>query len=87
MSRPRSRSRLLAAAALGVVLGGCAGLTGPAEESKTTGPTAAARDPLAARHRQQAEALERDGQLRRAAEEWKIVLTITPTDARARESL
>ena len=81
------RSRLLAAAALGLVLGGCAGLTGPSDESKTTGPGAIARDPLAARHRQQAEALERDGQLRRAAEEWKIVLTITPTDARARESL
>ena len=83
----RPRSRLLAAAALGVVLGGCAGLTAPSEESKTTAPAAAARDPLAARHRQQAEALERDGQLRRAAEEWKIVLTITPTDTRARESL
>lgn len=83
----RSRARLLAAAALGVVLGGCAGLTAPSEESKTTAPAAAARDPLAARHRQQAEALERDGQLRRAAEEWKIVLTITPTDTRARESL
>ena len=80
------RSRLLAAAALGLVLGGCAALTGPSEAPKTTGPTLA-RDPLAARHRQQAEALERDGQLRRAAEEWKIVLTITPTDARARESL
>jgi tetratricopeptide (TPR) repeat protein len=84
--RPRSR-QLLAAAALGLVLGGCAGLPGPSDESKTTGPAAIARDPLAARHRQQAEALERDGQLRRAAEEWKIVLTITPTDARARESL
>ncbi len=86
MRRPRSR-QLLAAAALGLVLGGCAGLPGPSDESKTTGPAAIARDPLAARHRQQAEALERDGQLRRAAEEWKIVLTITPTDARARESL
>jgi tetratricopeptide (TPR) repeat protein len=46
-----------------------------------------ARDPLASRHRDQALALERDGQLRRAAEEWKIVLTITPADSRARESL
>lgn len=84
----RPRLRLLAAAALGVMLGGCAGMTAPSEEAKTTAPAAAAaRDPLTARHRQQAEALERDGQLRRAAEEWKIVLTITPTDTRARESL
>src|SRR6266851_881235 len=36
---------------------------------------------------QQAETLERDGQLRRAAEEWKIALAIAPGDARARESL
>ena len=80
----------LAAAALGLALGGCASLTstastGPAEPG--AGPSAIARDPLAARHRQQAEALERDGQLRRAAEEWKIALAIAPGDARARESL
>jgi tetratricopeptide (TPR) repeat protein len=81
--RPRGRRRL-AAAALGLALGGCAGLAGQSEPAKTTGP---APDPLAARHRQQAETLERDGQLRRAAEEWKIALTIAPTDARARESL
>ena len=82
------RRRLLVAAALSLALGGCAGMAaGPADEAKGAGPAQIARDPLAARHRQQAEALERDGQLRRAAEEWKIVLTITPTDTRARESL
>jgi tetratricopeptide (TPR) repeat protein len=76
---------VLAAAALGLALGGCAALTGLREPG--AGPAPIARDPLAARHRQQAEALERDGQLRRAAEEWKIVLAITPNDAGARETL
>jgi len=80
----------LAAAALGLALGGCASLTstastGPGEPGAGASPIA--RDPLAARHRQQAEALERDGQLRRAAEEWKIALAIAPGDTRARESL
>ena len=82
--RPAARG-LLAAAALGLALGGCAALTGPREPGAEPAPIA--RDPLAARHRQQAEALERDGQLRRAAEEWKIVLAITPNDAGARETL
>jgi len=78
----------LAAAALGLALGGCASLTtatAPSEPDAGSSPTV--RDPLAARHRQQAEALERDGQLRRAAEEWRIALTIAPADARSRESL
>jgi tetratricopeptide (TPR) repeat protein len=87
--RPAGR-RVAVAAVLGLALGGCASLGGgpgaPGAE-KPPGAASVARDPLAARHRQQAEALERDGQLRRAAEEWKIVLTITPGDARARESL
>jgi len=82
--RPAARG-VLAAAALGLALGGCAALTGVREPG--AGPAPIARDPLAARHRQQAEALERDGQLRRAAEEWKIVLAITPNDAGARETL
>jgi tetratricopeptide (TPR) repeat protein len=77
----------LAAVLLALTLGGCATLTGtsPGEPGAAAAPIA--RDPLAARHRQQAEALTRDGQLRRAAEEWKIVLTITPGDAQAREAL
>lgn len=80
--------RWLAAAILALALGGCATAAGPAGEPRAAeGKTPVARDPLAARHRQQAEILERDGQLRRAAEEWKIVLTIAPADSRARESL
>ena len=81
----------LAAAALGLALGGCAVLTSTTpsepEAGPAPGPAPVARDPLAARHRQQAEALQRDGQLRRAAEEWKIALAITPADAQAREAL
>lgn len=83
--RPAARG-LFAAVALGLAVGGCAALTGSGGEPGA-GPAPIARDPLAARHRQQAEALERDGQLRRAAEEWKIVLAITPGDAGARETL
>jgi tetratricopeptide (TPR) repeat protein len=83
----RSRGWRLAAAGLALLLGGCAGVAGSSEESKPAAAAQIARDPIAARHRQQAEALERDGQLRRAAEEWKIALTITPEDTRARESL
>ena len=80
--------RLLAAAIVGLALGGCAIAAGPTGEPKAAGGAVpVARDPLASRHRDQALALERDGQLRRAAEEWKIVLTITPADSRARESL
>lgn len=77
----------LAAAALSLALGGCAALTSSTPTEPGAGPAPIARDPLAARHREQAEALERDGQLRRAAEEWKIALTIAPGDTRARESL
>lgn len=79
--------RWLTAAALGLALGGCAALTTAPPGGPDAGAAPIARDPLAARHRQQAEALERDGQLRRAAEEWRIALTITPGDAGTRESL
>jgi tetratricopeptide (TPR) repeat protein len=39
---------------------------------------------LAAAHRAKAAALEREGQLQRALDEWKIALTIDPGDAEAR---
>jgi tetratricopeptide (TPR) repeat protein len=77
----------LAAAALGLALSGCASLTSSTPSEPGAGAAATVRDPLAERHRQQAEALERDGQLRRAAEEWKIALAIAPADARTREAL
>src|SRR5207245_491733 len=67
--------------------GGWRAVTGRSDDAKATEAASIGRDPLPARHRQQAELLERDAQLRRAAEESKIVLTITPTDAGARESL
>ena len=87
-----TRARGLSLLAAMLALGGCAtagGGTRPAPSAKAPAAASApvAADPIAVRHRQQAEALERDGQLRRAAEEWKIVLTITPGDAKARESL
>jgi tetratricopeptide (TPR) repeat protein len=48
-------------------------------------PPALERDRLAAPHRQKALALEQKGDLRRALDEWKIALTISPGDAAARE--
>ncbi|MGH7414368.1 MAG: LysM peptidoglycan-binding domain-containing protein [Candidatus Rokuibacteriota bacterium] len=77
----------LAATALGLALGGCAAFTSSAPSEPGAGPAPIQRDPLAAQHRRQAEALDRDGQLRRAAEEWGIALTIAPDDARTREGL
>ena len=45
------------------------------------------RAPLVERHRERAEALEKDGQLRRAADEWKIALTIDPNDQQSKKAL
>jgi nucleoid-associated protein YgaU len=87
---------LAAGALLGVTAAGCATVTGPAPAPSPAAapappalpaPVAVAPDPaesLAAGHRQRAEALEREGALRRAQEEWKIVLTIRPGDPAAR---
>jgi phage tail protein X len=45
------------------------------------------RELLTARHREQAQALDREGALRQALDEWKIALTINPDDAASRASL
>ncbi|HEY7204057.1 MAG TPA: LysM peptidoglycan-binding domain-containing protein [Methylomirabilota bacterium] len=88
MTRARGLGLLAAVLALaGCATGGGSGAPAPTAKAPTAASAPKAADPLATRHREQAEALERDGQLRRAAEEWKIVLTITPDDAKAGESL
>src|SRR5262249_38752491 len=50
-------------------------------------PAVDPREVLLARHREQAQALEKDGQLRRAVDEWKIALTIDPNDAQSKQGL
>jgi tetratricopeptide (TPR) repeat protein len=78
---------------LGLAVGACAGTMEKAEPPRAATvapaplPPADPREPLAARHREQALALERDGDLRGATEEIKIALTIKPDDTRAREAL
>jgi tetratricopeptide (TPR) repeat protein len=86
------------AVALALVVGACASVSEkpPAAPAVGSAPVAPAPSPpppppdprelLAAGHREEARALERDGNLRRALDEWKIALTINPDDAAARES-
>ncbi len=89
-----------AALALALVVSACATVaekpgpppeaTAPVVAPPVASPPPPAPDPRAAlvgRHRERAEALERDGQLRGAREEWKIALTIDPGDAAAERSL
>jgi tetratricopeptide (TPR) repeat protein len=82
--------------ALAVAVGAGACASAPekpasAPVSSAPAPPAPARpDPrelLAAGHREQARALEQSGDLRRALDEWKVALTISPNDAATRESL
>jgi tetratricopeptide (TPR) repeat protein len=72
--------RALATAALTLALASCASLG-----MKTTASRAAARNGLVAPHRERAETFQREGDLRRALDEWKIALTIDPTDTLARD--
>lgn len=86
--------------AVALVMGACAGVAEPPPRpaevtlapalpapAPPTPPAPDPREPLVARHREQAQALEREGDLRRALLEWKIALTIGPDDAAARAAL
>jgi len=59
----------------------------PAPAPPSTPPPPDPRAALVERHRERAEALEKDGQLRRAADEWKIALTIDPNDEQSKKAL
>jgi tetratricopeptide (TPR) repeat protein len=84
--------------ALVLALGACATAVppSPVEPPRATERPAAppavpeappSRQTLAAPHRERAQQLEGEGQLRRARDEWKIALTIAPDDAEARAGL
>ncbi len=85
MSGGRPARSAVVGAGLVLALGGCAGVA-PAPESAKA-PPRPTWEHLVAPHRERAEALERDGQWRQAAERWKIALTIAPDDARSRAAL
>ena len=79
-----SRRRALALVLLALAAGGCASLsTGTPTPALTGVPTA---DQLAAPHRAQAEALERGGHLRQAAEEWTTALALAPDHEPSRQA-
>ena len=92
----RLRLRLALLLGLGaLVLGACATAappeptasppSAPAATAPAPPPGPTKRQALAAAHRERAEALEREGSLRRALDEWEIALAIEPGDAAARQ--
>ena len=95
VSRVASGLRLLVVGS-GLLAGACAtGADKPVATPAPAAPVAAPappppapdpRAPLVARHRARAVALESEGDLRRALDEWNVVLTIDPNDAAAKQS-
>ena len=71
-----SSSLLASGICLVLALGGCATVSAPKGE-----PSGSQLEPLVAPHRERARALEAQGQLRGALNEWKVVLTIDPKDS------
>jgi len=81
-----SRPRVLALVLLAFAAGGCASLSGKTPPSTLNAgvPTA---DELAAPYRAQAVDLEREGQLRPAAEAWTTALALAPGHEPSRQAL
>ena len=80
-----SRRRALALLLLALATGGCASLSSGSGATLNAGvPTA---DELAAPYRAQAADLEREGQLRRAAEAWTNALALAPGHEPSRQAL
>jgi tetratricopeptide (TPR) repeat protein len=90
--------RLAWLAALALLVGGCAtGAASPDGQTGAAAPTQSApgaarpaapltpRQELAAKARAEAERLEREGELRRALDQWKIALLIDKNDQAARD--
>ena len=77
--RPGARLKLIVILGLSAALGACAGAPSRPEV------VIPSPEVLDTSHKQKAEALEREGHLRKALDEWKIALTINPNDATARE--
>jgi tetratricopeptide (TPR) repeat protein len=74
--------------ALALAAGACASVAEkPPSETEVRRVPAPQRERLAARHREQAQAHDREGNLRWALQEWKVALTINPDDVTARASL
>ncbi len=100
MSRGRTLTRVAALGLLALVVAACATAGGPPEASRAAPPPSSPppgpapapppaptpRETLAAPHRAQAAALERDGDLRGAVDELRIALTINPDDVAARDA-
>ncbi len=68
----------LAGLCLGLFIWACAAV--PQPEVEAVKPVPSPLEPLIAPHREKAMALEADGDLQRALDEWKIALTIQPND-------
>src|SRR5439155_4993115 len=93
-----ARLRQFGLAALALALGACATapppppvaapppvVAPPAPPPEVTAPVPSPLERLASAHREKAQALERDGRLRDALDEWKVAVTVDPKDPAARE--